>query len=381
MKKSGMRLHILFLVFIIFLQFSAYGSLDGREKPKALNGTDKATESVNIDSQEITERSQEIKTSLEMMLIGCFLVMGIYNLILFFFFRKEAPYANLGALCILACVWTAAASRMYIMPFLSGSDSELLKKVEFIAYALCIPLYVTYVRSLFAEDFKMAVIKVIWAAGIISCALLLFTPYLENIRILKFYDLLSFAICIYTFIMLVGTSMKKRNGSYVMLAGTVVVSFGVFGDILSRQGVISTGGMGSYGLMIFLLLQIYIISSRFINSYRKEVTSRHSLMRKSFELEKSKNLLKCILDSLSSPLISVDDNIIISEINVLARKCLPEEKVEIAGKRLWEIIPVREEYKGTLEEVIKTSNPANISSKRVIKDDKRLFNISISPRC
>jgi PAS domain S-box-containing protein len=131
--------------------------------------------------------------------------------------------------------------------------------------------------------------------------------------------------------------------------------------------------------MVFLLLQIYLISSRFINSYRKEITSRHALMRKSVELEKSKNLLKCIFDSLSSPLISVDDNIIISEMNVLARKCLPDERAEIAGKRLWEIIPVREEYKGTLEEAIKTSNPANISSKRIIKDDKRLFNISISP--
>ena len=65
--------------------------------------------------------------------------------------------------------------------------------------------------------------------------------------------------------------------------------------------------------------------------------------------------------------------------NAPARKCLPDTGTEIEGQRLWEIIPVLDKYKGTLEDVMKTGNPANLRNERIIKDDTRLFNISINP--
>ena len=199
-------------------------------------------------------------------------------------------------------------------------------------------------------------------------------------RIMRLYDLFSLAVCIFTFVMVAKTAAKKQIDSYIMLAGIAIICLGLLYDILFRQGAASRTGLASYAFVVFLILQIYLISYRFINSYRKEVVSSENLRLKSNELEKSKNLLKSIFDSLSSSLLAVDNELAITGTNAFARKCLPENPGnEISGKMLWEVIPVREEYKGMLEDVIKSGNPVNLKSERIIKDDNRLFNISTSP--
>jgi signal transduction histidine kinase/CheY-like chemotaxis protein len=321
--------------------------------------------------------SPDIITGIEMMLMGCLVFAAIYNLSLFHRLRKGSAYASFGALCLLSCICITFSSRLHIHWLASGMDLETVKKIEFTAYALFVPLCVTYIRGLFEEEFKSAIVNVIWAAGIISSVLIVTTPHLY-IRIMVFFSLLSFAIFVYTFVMVLFSAMKKRKGSYIMLSGLATGCLGAACYILFRLGLVKTGGMALLGGAAFLLLQVYLVSCRFIDSYRKEIIFNRDLNRKYNELEKSKTLLNCIFDSLSSSLVAVDSSKVITFLNASARKCPPGSGTDMTGRMLWEMIPVRDEYKNTLEDVIKTGKQADLRNEQIMKDDDRFFNIGIS---
>ena len=74
MKKPLIELNIILLLLLLLFQVSA-----GGDSPSGY----------------------DTNTVLEMMLIGCLLVIGFFSLILFFIFRKEMAYASFGSLCLL----------------------------------------------------------------------------------------------------------------------------------------------------------------------------------------------------------------------------------------------------------------------------------------
>jgi signal transduction histidine kinase len=409
MKKSSMKPGMFLFSFMVFLQICANGNpVYGDEHKWILKGAvdlitrDKGNSvPVMIGQAVIPIKAAEIKASnkpagpgigerptdsrdtgtfTEMTLLGCLLVIGIYSLILFIVTRKETVYAWFGILCLLSCIKIALISHVLIPGFLHAPGSGTLNKAGFITYALFPPLFAAYLKSLFGKEFRNAVIRILWAAAIVSCIMAILIPQPFYIRITRLYDLLSLGVGIYSFIMVATAGPGERKGSYIILAGIALICLGLLYDIIFRHGAASGAGAASYAFLAFLILQIWLISSRLMYSYRTVIDTSGNLRIKSNELEKSKNLLECIFNTLTSPILAVDSTFFVTEMNASARGCIYKDtEDEISGRKLWEMIPVKDEYKRALEDAVKTGISLNLRGERIIKDDNRLFNVSINP--
>jgi serine phosphatase RsbU (regulator of sigma subunit) len=62
--------------------------------------------------------------------------------------------------------------------------------------------------------------------------------------------------------------MHRREGSSVLLAGYLVLLAAMTNDILFTNGVIHTGNMISFGLLLFIFSQAYLLADRYSNAFR-----------------------------------------------------------------------------------------------------------------
>ncbi len=97
------------------------------------------------------------------------------------------------------------------------------------------------------------------------------------------------------------------------------------------------------------------------------------------ELRKTRNYLKNIFDSLSSVLISINKEGIITQWNTAAERETGIPASKAVSKRIWEMIPILKQYEGNFEEVIKKRMPLEIRRESLSEEEKRYFNISFYP--
>ena len=151
-------------------------------------------------------------------------------------------------------------------------------------------------------------------------------------------------------------------------------------------------------LIIFALTQKMVITplNEFVKSVRKISSGHFEHKAKIFandeigklanhfnkiknQLKNSIALINNIIESLSSMIVSINDEGIINLWNSQATSITGIPKKEAIGKNLWELCPLFNEYKNLGTKVIKEGKPQNLHRKKIEKNPDKLYNISFFP--
>lgn len=97
------------------------------------------------------------------------------------------------------------------------------------------------------------------------------------------------------------------------------------------------------------------------------------------ELRNTRNYLKNVFDSLSSMLISVNTEGVITQWNTAAEKYTGISATDAVSKKLWEVAPFLGKYQANFKKVVDSKQPEEIYREMSVLDDKKFLNIAIYP--
>ncbi|MCP4461000.1 MAG: hypothetical protein GY816_23715 [Cytophagales bacterium] len=272
------------------------------------------------------------KQNVEMIELGCLLVMCVYHVILYFQIRRNY-YLYLGLLCFIVLVRASLVSdgsqlflQMFIVEPIIGT------KIKYLASYASLLLMPMFIYDLFTFKSFSKFLKFFQIIGATLMAFVLVTPYHIYSYSLNVYHVLMLLDFAFIFTILYYAPKKDLIGARVIFYG-VVICFGfVFLEILKSSELVDLNLSGSNlvntGFVACLFFQSLALSSIFAGSFaenkklNKNLDERVSMRTE--QLIKSnlvkEQLIQIVSHDLRSPLSSIKSTIDLTKDETLSNE-------------------------------------------------------------
>jgi PAS domain S-box-containing protein len=140
---------------------------------------------------------------------------------------------------------------------------ELVVKIEYLAFYLAVPLFATFIHSLFYREFSKQILRIIQFLGIIFSCIVLLTSAKIYSHTVQPYQIITLMSCIYGIYVLILSSVRKREGAFLFFLGFIILFLTVVSDILYSRMITQIGYLAPLGLFIFIFFQAFLLSRRF----------------------------------------------------------------------------------------------------------------------
>lgn len=204
---------------------------------------------------------------------GSLVAMFIYQLILFFLFKRGKPYLWLSLICLgVALRAMIVHGGSFLLPNLFPSVSlEVWKKIEFGSVYSIAAFFPLYVFHLFREVAPKWPIRIFVAIASLLCLAVVLLPqyqYGELLDVSHGTLLLGFVYAVYTI------TRAWKNGSKdakVILFGVLASFPFILIEIVKNSILFPLNVQFMYmvevGVLVFLLFQVYLLANHFAASY------------------------------------------------------------------------------------------------------------------
>ncbi len=209
----------------------------------------------------------------EMIYIGVSLIMFVYYFMLFFLLdkKKEMLYA-----AIVICVFlirTLVTGEYIITSLIPIIPFSLIILLEYLTCIWSVTIWVLFVGALYPKKFTKMVMKVIVLIAVLMTLLCIFTPVRIYTSLVQYVLLYIIFLQIYVIIKLIMGLIKCEAHSELMLGCSImnIVLYTV--DVLNINDIVTTSiSMLGIGCTITLLIQAYILASRYSQSYHEALS-------------------------------------------------------------------------------------------------------------
>ncbi|TBL71098.1 sensor histidine kinase [Paenibacillus thalictri] len=199
----------------------------------------------------------------DIFVIGGFLMIGIYHLIVFGMRKKEFSALFVGLVSLAVSMRTLFINGYLSAVLLHIESWELLTKLEYMSELFGFITLVWLMKSLYPREIHAVMMRIalILLAGLFLFVLL--TPariYTESMLV---QSLLKTAVLLY-FVMYVGVQayLRKREGALIHLTALVLIVYATINDTLYYLRMADTVELLSYSIIPFIMAQAIIVSHR-----------------------------------------------------------------------------------------------------------------------
>jgi two-component system LytT family sensor kinase len=200
----------------------------------------------------------------DMFLFGSILIMGLYYITLFILRRKELYTLYFSIICILLSLRILLMGEMLLYNFLPDIPLFIFLKISSSTLSLVLPFFALYIRSFFPKDTPLWFVRLSEVIGFSFTAITIMVPEKVNSLFLLPFQICSVFIVIIILFILAKAVLLRRDAARVFLAATGLIALIILNDILNGYGVIKTGYFIPLGLFLFIFVQSFMLSRKFI---------------------------------------------------------------------------------------------------------------------
>ncbi|GGF89377.1 sensor histidine kinase [Paenibacillus abyssi] len=215
------------------------------------------------------EQYQMRVTAEQMVIFGSLVMVGFYHLGLFALRRKEKFTLWFGLLCLFVSLRIIVTGDAYLMQWFPEISWEAALKIEYITFSLSALSTYLYIYYLFPKDVSKRFLIALIIISAALCLIVLTTTggfYSKLLGIIQLYVVLT---SLYLLYILVSARLRRREGALLVLSGVLVFFIAVLNDMSFYNEWFGISDLVPIGLFFFIMMQSFIISSRFSHALRK----------------------------------------------------------------------------------------------------------------
>lgn len=202
---------------------------------------------------------------IEIILIGCILIMAIFHLVIYFKNTYEKPLLYFGVFALLIAIKFLLSGEHTV--YLLGAPKWInLVRIDYLSFYLSILSFLLFVRSLFPNEVHRFATKLFIVAAILSSVSVWVLPLFYFSYIMFYYQLLTIIGGVYAFFILYLAIKRKREGAYYFLFGFILLFACMVHDILNENEMIHSISIVPIGITLFILVKALMLSSQIRNA-------------------------------------------------------------------------------------------------------------------
>lgn len=243
-----------------------------------------ATSSPFIGSADAIRNRIIIHSAESVFVIGCIFIMGIYHLVLWSIRTKEKSTLNFGLFCITVAIYMCFTSGGSLVTHIFLPTGFSWNTRLYNIWVLAPVFFFWFTKDIFPNYISINYAKFKTLLAVTFFIYILFnepSDFIWTAPILQGETLISF---VYIYFSLYKIIRNKEEGSYIFLAGMLVISTAVVNDMLITLGIIDSLPMGGLGTLIFVFIQSFFLARRFSNAFSTVEKSSRRIQKLSDDL-------------------------------------------------------------------------------------------------
>ena len=300
-------------------------------------------------------------------IIGIYLAIGIYHLILFFLGRNDKTTLYFGIFCmffVIRSIFTDERIVFALFPWINWHAGLLL---EFLSVHMSVIFFILFLQALYPKEFPPLINRIIIIVTLVLGSIVAFLPtqMINSVNLL--YLLFMLFIIANIFISLLVASARHRVGALFLLIGFFFFSITISYDILASEFIINTIFLSPIGILFFILAE-FALYIKFIKA-EEELREREKELLQAEKLASLGTLIAGMAHEINNPNSSIFlttstlSNIWNNLESQLNEYVKTEGDFHVGGSPYSEI---KEEIPGSLNRIIRNSQRI----KDIVKDLK-----------
>ena len=225
---------------------------------------------------------------LNLIAIGIVLIIGINHLIMYFFRRQDRTNLYFGILSLVMIIRNISTGDRIIEYLFPNISWELLLKLDNFSGYGTIPFFALFIYHQFKEEFHAWIKNAFVIFGVIIAVLIFSTPALVYGKFNQFFELYLLIGGVYlTFGVLLRATILGRRWAFASFIGMIILYGTITNDVLHSMGVVNTPYIAPYGLVVFMLIQSFILSGKSARAINENEDLSKELYNEKQDLEKN----------------------------------------------------------------------------------------------
>jgi PAS domain S-box-containing protein len=220
-------------------------------------------------------------TSTALVLFGCLVAFGLYELGMALFVRGEESVLAFAFACFLAALRVITTGERVIVLLVPSIEWQVLARIAYLSFYLSVPAFVVYIRLLFPAETNILFVRISVAVCLLFSALVVATPAVIYSHTVVAYQALTVVVCACLLFAAHTARRRKRDGAALFLAASAVLVLGGLNDILYSRLVINTAYIFPFTLVSFVLIQAFLLSLRVTRSLQTVLQQRREIQEAS----------------------------------------------------------------------------------------------------
>lgn len=226
-------------------------------------------DSIEIGTASRVESLQRFTRLVDAIGFGSLMVMAIYHLGLFILRKKDRSPFYFSLFCLLLALQIMLIKERAVLDFFPFIGFLTVHRLDVLTHYLAQPVFSLFLYSIFPEEFSKKILSGIIYISIPASLLVVFSSFYIYTSIIHIIHLVALYLAIYSLWITLRAYVKKRLGSKVLLIGYFLFVTCAVNDILNDADLINTTLLSSYGSMIFVFSQSFVLSLRSSEAYIK----------------------------------------------------------------------------------------------------------------
>ncbi|TGJ98627.1 protein phosphatase [Leptospira langatensis] len=237
---------------------------------------------------------------MDVFLAGGLLCIGLLHLIFAVVRRGEAASLYFGLYCLIMATRGIFAGTRVVSEYFDFLKYSHFIRIEYITFYLAIPVFLSYILSVFPRELKRILVDLVWWIAAGACLVVLIFPVRIFTYTVTIYYLVAFLAGTLSLFSLTKAALRKRKGALIILAGFVFVYAALIHDILYATFFLDTGYFTNIGAFIFLIAQSVFLSIRSSDNLDRLLDLSRNLERRVEDRTKQlRNALRLIQNDLN----------------------------------------------------------------------------------
>jgi len=201
--------------------------------------------------------------------MGGILVMGIYQIGIFIFRRREKAFLYFGIVSLMI-----AARALFIEPlFITVIYPEFpwlwQHRLEYLIMYIAYIMFLLFLKSLYPKEMNIRVVQVLIVLSIILFGVTIFTEPLLYRPIFNYFLMIAFLSIQYILFVLTMAVRNKRPTSVINLSASILFFISVINDAVISLGWMDGTFLATYGFFLYILVQSINLSRNYARKFQE----------------------------------------------------------------------------------------------------------------
>ena len=239
-----------------------------------------------IGTENSIRRSRIVSHSYEMFIFSSVMVMGLYQLTLWFFRRRNRVVLTFGIFCLLMAARTLTTDFKSGINLLTFLPWGLVHSTRYISFFLGFAVFTLYLRLMFPSVLPRIIVTVSFAASIIVSVAVILPPIEICFRIFKIYEVMVMGIGTYILLALMRAIHRRLEGAGAVTTGSIFLFAAMVNDTLYSARLISSAYAFFWGILVFIFVQAWFMARRanhLLITVERQTVEQRNLIKESME--------------------------------------------------------------------------------------------------